>query len=140
MFSPRGHFIVSIFYSLISLSIFFFFQVEQHTFFLFLVIFTNYTSLSIVPASRNADWGKNHWLLVFFAFWSIFCQGFCLLYSRWYLFIIIKYKVTAILILRLSEAWHSKISLLVEAVKSLLEEQNLAVRKALSEVSPVLFF
>ncbi|XP_022634964.1 protein SHOOT GRAVITROPISM 6 isoform X6 [Vigna radiata var. radiata] len=39
---------------------------------------------------------------------------------------------------RLSEAWHSKISLLVEAVKSLLEEQNLAVRKALSELIVVM--
>ncbi|KHN02293.1 HEAT repeat-containing protein 7A like [Glycine soja] len=39
---------------------------------------------------------------------------------------------------RLSEAWHSKIPLLVEAVKSLLEEQNLGVRKALSELIVVM--
>ncbi|XP_061352593.1 protein SHOOT GRAVITROPISM 6 isoform X2 [Gastrolobium bilobum] len=39
---------------------------------------------------------------------------------------------------RLSEAWHSKIHLLVEAVKSLLEEQNLGVRKALSELIVVM--
>ncbi|RDX96367.1 Protein SHOOT GRAVITROPISM 6, partial [Mucuna pruriens] len=38
----------------------------------------------------------------------------------------------------LSEAWHSKIPLLVEAVKSLLEEQNLGVRKALSELIVVM--
>ncbi len=37
-------------------------------------------------------------------------------------------------IFRLSEAWHSKRPLLVEAVKFLLDEQNLGVRKALSEV------
>ncbi|XP_022767239.1 protein SHOOT GRAVITROPISM 6-like isoform X9 [Durio zibethinus] len=35
---------------------------------------------------------------------------------------------------RSSEAWHSKRPLLVDAVKSLLDEQNLAIRKALSEV------
>lgn len=35
---------------------------------------------------------------------------------------------------RLSEAWHNKRPLLVEAVKLLLDEQNLGVRKALSEV------
>ena len=35
---------------------------------------------------------------------------------------------------RLSEAWHSKRPLLVEAVKLLLDEQILGVRKALSEV------
>ncbi|XP_019425603.1 PREDICTED: protein SHOOT GRAVITROPISM 6 isoform X3 [Lupinus angustifolius] len=39
---------------------------------------------------------------------------------------------------RLSEAWHSKIPLLVEAVKSLLEELNLGVRKALSELIVVM--
>ncbi|TKY62093.1 SHOOT GRAVITROPISM 6 protein [Spatholobus suberectus] len=39
---------------------------------------------------------------------------------------------------RLSEAWHSKIPLLVEAVKSLLEEQNLGVRKAVSELIVVM--
>ncbi|XP_045795656.1 protein SHOOT GRAVITROPISM 6 isoform X1 [Trifolium pratense] len=39
---------------------------------------------------------------------------------------------------RLSEAWHSKIPLLVEAVKSLLEEHNLGVRKALSELIVVM--
>ena len=35
---------------------------------------------------------------------------------------------------RLSEAWHSKRPSLVETVKFLLDEQNLGVRKALSEV------
>lgn len=35
---------------------------------------------------------------------------------------------------RLSEAWHNKRPSLVEAVKFLLDEQNLGVRKALSEV------
>lgn len=35
---------------------------------------------------------------------------------------------------RSSEAWHSKRPLLLEAVKSLLDEQNLAVQKAISEV------
>jgi hypothetical protein len=35
---------------------------------------------------------------------------------------------------RLSEAWHSKRPLLVEAVNFLLDEQNLGVRKALAEV------
>lgn len=35
---------------------------------------------------------------------------------------------------RLSEAWHAKRPLLVEAVKNLLDERDLAVRKALSEV------
>ncbi|XP_073221884.1 protein SHOOT GRAVITROPISM 6-like isoform X3 [Cicer arietinum] len=39
---------------------------------------------------------------------------------------------------RLSEGWHSKIPLLVEAVKSLLEEHNLGVRKALSELIVVM--
>lgn len=56
--------------------------------------------------------------------------------------IIRNYLVSAdltVLIQRLSEGWHSKIPLLVEAVKSLLEEQNLGVRKAMSEVSHRLF-
>lgn len=35
---------------------------------------------------------------------------------------------------RLLEAWHSKRPLLIEAARSLLDEQSLAVRKALSEV------
>ena len=35
---------------------------------------------------------------------------------------------------RLSESWHAKRPLLVEAVKSLLDESDLAVCKALSEV------
>lgn len=35
---------------------------------------------------------------------------------------------------RLSEAWHSKRPLLVDVVKFLLDEKNLGVRKALSEV------
>ncbi|XP_050910531.1 protein SHOOT GRAVITROPISM 6 isoform X7 [Lathyrus oleraceus] len=39
---------------------------------------------------------------------------------------------------RLSEAWHSKIPLLVESVKSLLEEHHLGVRKALSELIVVM--
>lgn len=39
---------------------------------------------------------------------------------------------------RLSEAWHSKRPLLVEAVKLLLDEQNLGVRKALSELIVVM--
>ncbi|KAL1299356.1 protein SHOOT GRAVITROPISM 6-like isoform X1 [Arachis ipaensis] len=39
---------------------------------------------------------------------------------------------------RLFEAWHSKIPLLVEAVKSLLEEPSLGVRKALSELIVVM--
>ncbi|MED6125911.1 Protein SHOOT GRAVITROPISM 6, partial [Stylosanthes scabra] len=39
---------------------------------------------------------------------------------------------------RLVEAWHSKIPILVEAVKSLLEEQSLGVRKALSELIVVM--
>jgi hypothetical protein len=39
-----------------------------------------------------------------------------------------------VFIWRSSEAWHSKRPLLVEAVKSLLDEQNFGVRKALSEV------
>ncbi|XP_058204568.1 protein SHOOT GRAVITROPISM 6-like [Rhododendron vialii] len=34
---------------------------------------------------------------------------------------------------KLSEAWHCKRPSLVEAIKLLLDEQNLAVRKALSE-------
>lgn len=37
-------------------------------------------------------------------------------------------------ICRLSEAWHSKRPLLVDGVKFLLDEKNLGVRKALSEV------
>ncbi|KAL6133487.1 hypothetical protein ACLB2K_065722 [Fragaria x ananassa] len=39
---------------------------------------------------------------------------------------------------RLSEAWHNKRPLLVEAVRSLLDEQNLGVRKALSELIVVM--
>ncbi|XP_024022984.1 protein SHOOT GRAVITROPISM 6 [Morus notabilis] len=39
---------------------------------------------------------------------------------------------------RLSEAWHNKRPLLVEAVKLLLDEQNLGVRKALSELIVVM--
>ncbi|XP_010546529.1 PREDICTED: protein SHOOT GRAVITROPISM 6 isoform X2 [Tarenaya hassleriana] len=39
---------------------------------------------------------------------------------------------------RLSEAWHLKRPLLVEAVRSLLDEQNLGVRKALSELIVVM--
>ncbi|XP_008462510.1 protein SHOOT GRAVITROPISM 6 isoform X1 [Cucumis melo] len=39
---------------------------------------------------------------------------------------------------RLSEAWHGKRPLLTEAVKSLLDEQNLGVRKALSELTVVM--
>ncbi|POO01805.1 Coatomer beta subunit [Trema orientale] len=39
---------------------------------------------------------------------------------------------------RLSEAWHSKRPLLVETVKFLLDEQNLGVRKALSELIVVM--
>lgn len=39
---------------------------------------------------------------------------------------------------RLSEAWHSKRPSLVEAVKSLLDEQSLGVRKALSELIVVM--
>ncbi|XP_038883576.1 protein SHOOT GRAVITROPISM 6 isoform X2 [Benincasa hispida] len=39
---------------------------------------------------------------------------------------------------RLSEAWHGKRPLLTEAVKSLLDEQNLGVRKALSELIVVM--
>ncbi|XP_050380129.1 protein SHOOT GRAVITROPISM 6 isoform X2 [Argentina anserina] len=39
---------------------------------------------------------------------------------------------------RLSEAWHNKRPLLVEAVKFLLDEQNLGVRKALSELIVVM--
>ena len=39
-----------------------------------------------------------------------------------------------IFIWRLSEAWHSKRPLLVEAVKFLLDDQNLGIQKALSEV------
>ncbi|KAF8005603.1 hypothetical protein BT93_K0021 [Corymbia citriodora subsp. variegata] len=39
---------------------------------------------------------------------------------------------------RLSEAWHSKRPSLVEAVKSLLDEQSLSVRKALSELIVVM--
>ncbi|XP_022767243.1 protein SHOOT GRAVITROPISM 6-like isoform X13 [Durio zibethinus] len=39
---------------------------------------------------------------------------------------------------RSSEAWHSKRPLLVDAVKSLLDEQNLAIRKALSELIVVM--
>ncbi|PRQ43676.1 putative condensin complex subunit 1 [Rosa chinensis] len=39
---------------------------------------------------------------------------------------------------RLSEAWHNKRPLLVEAVKSLLDEQNLGVRKVLSELIVVM--
>ncbi|XP_058207900.1 protein SHOOT GRAVITROPISM 6 isoform X3 [Rhododendron vialii] len=39
---------------------------------------------------------------------------------------------------RLSEAWHSKRPSLVEAVRLLLDEQNLAVRKALSELIVVM--
>ncbi|KAJ0027548.1 hypothetical protein Pint_35765 [Pistacia integerrima] len=39
---------------------------------------------------------------------------------------------------RSSEAWHSKRPLLVDAVKSLLDEQNLGVRKALSELIVVM--
>ncbi|KAK9168546.1 hypothetical protein Syun_000686 [Stephania yunnanensis] len=39
---------------------------------------------------------------------------------------------------RLSEPWHAKIPLLVEAVKMLLDEQGLCVRKALSELIVVM--
>ncbi|KAK4789666.1 hypothetical protein SAY86_016970 [Trapa natans] len=39
---------------------------------------------------------------------------------------------------RLSEAWHSKRPSLVEVVKSLLDEQNLGIRKALSELIVVM--
>ncbi|XP_020549473.1 protein SHOOT GRAVITROPISM 6 [Sesamum indicum] len=39
---------------------------------------------------------------------------------------------------RLSEAWHAKRPLLIEAVKNLLDESNLAVRKALSELIVVM--
>ncbi|KDP29202.1 hypothetical protein JCGZ_16591 [Jatropha curcas] len=39
---------------------------------------------------------------------------------------------------RSSEAWHNKRPLLVEAVKSLLDEQNLGVRRALSELIVVM--
>ncbi|TQE07856.1 hypothetical protein C1H46_006505 [Malus baccata] len=39
---------------------------------------------------------------------------------------------------RLSEAWHSKRPLLVEAVQFLIDEQNLGVRKALSELIVVM--
>ncbi|KAL5809615.1 hypothetical protein ACOSQ3_030306 [Xanthoceras sorbifolium] len=39
---------------------------------------------------------------------------------------------------RSSEAWHGKRPLLVDAVKSLLDEQNLGVRKALSELIVVM--
>ncbi|KAJ4705027.1 protein SHOOT GRAVITROPISM 6-like [Melia azedarach] len=39
---------------------------------------------------------------------------------------------------RSSEAWHSKRPLLLDAVKSLLDEQNLAIRKALSELIVVM--
>ncbi|KAL6138491.1 hypothetical protein ACLB2K_063773 [Fragaria x ananassa] len=39
---------------------------------------------------------------------------------------------------RLSEAWHNKRPLLVEAVRCLLDEQNLGVRKALSELIVVM--
>ncbi|PON31771.1 Coatomer beta subunit [Parasponia andersonii] len=39
---------------------------------------------------------------------------------------------------RLSEAWHTKRPLLVETVKFLLDEQNLGVRKALSELIVVM--
>ncbi|XP_054795410.1 protein SHOOT GRAVITROPISM 6-like [Prosopis cineraria] len=39
---------------------------------------------------------------------------------------------------RLLEVWHNKRPLLVEAVKSLLDEQNLGVRKALSELIVVM--
>ncbi|XP_074355121.1 protein SHOOT GRAVITROPISM 6 isoform X2 [Apium graveolens] len=39
---------------------------------------------------------------------------------------------------RLAEAWHSKIMLLVEAMKLLLDEQSLGVRKALSELIMVM--
>lgn len=42
------------------------------------------------------------------------------------------------LVPRLSEAWHSKRLSLVEAVKSLLDEQSLSVRKALSELIVVM--
>ncbi|KAI8563620.1 hypothetical protein RHMOL_Rhmol03G0123600 [Rhododendron molle] len=43
------------------------------------------------------------------------------------------YQLTLFTMWRLSEAWHSKRPSLVEAVKLLLDEQNLVVRKALSE-------
>ena len=43
-------------------------------------------------------------------------------------------QLTLIFVWRLSEAWYSKRPLLVEAVNSLLDEQSLGVRKALSEV------
>ncbi|KAL2487315.1 Protein SHOOT GRAVITROPISM 6 [Abeliophyllum distichum] len=39
---------------------------------------------------------------------------------------------------RLSEAWHSKRPMLIEAVKMLLDEHNLAVRKALAELIVVM--
>ncbi|KAJ8438698.1 hypothetical protein Cgig2_011881 [Carnegiea gigantea] len=39
---------------------------------------------------------------------------------------------------RLSEAWHSKMPLLIDVVKLLLDEQNLGVRKALSELIVVM--
>ncbi|CAA3013297.1 SHOOT GRAVITROPISM 6 isoform X1 [Olea europaea subsp. europaea] len=39
---------------------------------------------------------------------------------------------------RLSEAWHSKRPMLIEAVKMLLDERNLAVRKALAELIVVM--
>ncbi|OMO81848.1 Armadillo-like helical [Corchorus capsularis] len=39
---------------------------------------------------------------------------------------------------RSTEAWHNKRSLLIDAVKSLLDEQNLAIQKALSELIVVM--
>ncbi|KAL2933424.1 Protein SHOOT GRAVITROPISM 6 [Bienertia sinuspersici] len=39
---------------------------------------------------------------------------------------------------RLSEAWHNKMPMLVDVVKLLLEEQNIGVRKALSELIVVM--
>ncbi|KAL5546037.1 hypothetical protein UlMin_005724 [Ulmus minor] len=46
--------------------------------------------------------------------------------------------VLKLLLPRLSEGWHSKRPLLLEAVKSLLDEQSLGVRKALSELIVVM--
>lgn len=50
------------------------------------------------------------------------------------LILFISYLTWLVLPWRSSEAWHNKRPLLVDTVKTLLDEHNLAIRKALSEV------
>ena len=74
-----------------------------------------------------------------FDFWCTLCfktstAEVYFLHTLDFTFLNVLCQLTLIFVWRLSEAWYSKRPLLVEAVNSLLDEQSLGVRKALSEV------